>query len=85
MRRAEHEVSVRYDSCVKILSDPVMMGMLSYPTSAPAARVLMARDDLDKIDRLLRPATGALATHVKTIEQDRQALYDNILQQGWAI
>jgi hypothetical protein len=62
-----------------------MMGMLSYPTSAPAARMLMARDDLDKIDRELRPATAAFAQHVKTVEQDRQALYDNILQQGWAI
>ena len=85
LRRIDGDVSDRLEACNAILADPAAMAALSVPTSVPLARVFTARNDLQRIDELLRPARAALAAHLKIAKHDHRVIHDNILNYGWAL
>jgi hypothetical protein len=85
LKNAASDVDVRLKYCKALLDNPAAMTALSYPTSAPVARVLMAHRDLTQISGILGPAQYALNAHATTVRDDAKTIDDNILQRGLVV
>jgi hypothetical protein len=85
LKNAASDVDVRLKYCKGLLDNPAAMTALSYPTSAPAARVLMAHRDLTQISGILGPAESTLNAHSTTVRDDAKTIDDNILQRGLVV
>jgi hypothetical protein len=85
LSRGVSEVEWRWKFCKAILDDPKAIAALSIPTTATAARVLGAYEDLTIMRGRLSTALSALTSHVSIVKDDLQVLDDNILQRGLVV
>jgi hypothetical protein len=85
VRGIETDVTERREFCERLLKNPTAVAAMMVPSSGTAGRVLLAQQDLQRIESILRSPRAALAGHVKTVEADHDLMYDNILQGGWAL